>query len=117
MLGGIALVGALLFGVQFGGVYLGLAGGMPAGTSALLVSTCPLVVAVTQAALGAERLAARQWIGAALGMGGVVVALLGHLSSPGAVGPLLWTLVGLAGFAAATVLTPRLVPRRSTCAR
>ncbi len=110
VLAGIALVGALLFGVQFGGLYLGLAGGMPAGTQALLVSACPLVVALTQAGLGSERLAGRQWLGAALGIGGVVVALLGHLSSPGAVGPLLWTLLGVAAFAAATVLTPRLVP-------
>jgi drug/metabolite transporter (DMT)-like permease len=111
VLGGIALVGALLFSVQFGGVYLGLAGGMPAGTSALLVSACPLVVALAQAVLGFERLAARQWLGAGLGMTGVVVALLGHLSSPGAVGPVLWTLLGLAGFAAANVLMPHLVPR------
>lgn len=109
-LGSIALVGALLFGVQFGGIYLGLASGMPAATSALLVSACPLVVAITQALLGAERLSSRQWLGAALGMAGVVVALLERLSAPGSVAPLLWSVVGLAGFAAATVLTPRLVP-------
>ena len=107
---GIALTGTLLFAVQFGGVYIGMAGGMPASTSALLVSACPLVVAAVQALSGAERLAPSQWLGAALGMVGVVVALLDRLQSPGSLGPLLWTLVGLAGFAAAGVLTPRLVP-------
>jgi drug/metabolite transporter (DMT)-like permease len=110
VIGGIGLVGALLFGVQFGGVYVGMSSGMPAGTSALIVSACPLVVAVVQGLLGAERLTSRQWIGAGLGMTGVVVALAERLDSPGSIGPVIWTIVGLAGFAAATVLTPRLVP-------
>lgn len=109
-LGGVALVGALLFGMQFGGVYLGLAAGMPPATSALLVSACPLAVAVVQAVIGAERLRAGQWVGAALGMTGVVVALLGRLASPGSAAPVLWSLLGVSGFAAASVLTPRLVP-------
>jgi drug/metabolite transporter (DMT)-like permease len=110
VIGAIAVVGALLFGVQFGGVYLAMGSGMPAGTSALLISACPLVVAITQALLGAERLAGRQWLGAALGMTGVVVALLDRLAGPSALAPLLWTIIGLGGFAAAAVLTPRLVP-------
>jgi drug/metabolite transporter (DMT)-like permease len=109
-IGGIALLGALLFGVQFGGVYLGIAQGMPAGTSALLISTCPLIVAIVQVLIGAERLTRRQWLGAGLGLVGVVVALLERLDAPGSIAPLLWTVLGLAGFAAATVLTPRLVP-------
>src|SRR5262249_38067037 len=50
----LALSGVLLFAVQFGGIYLGLGSGMPAGTSALIASCCPLVVAVTQAVLGWE---------------------------------------------------------------
>jgi drug/metabolite transporter (DMT)-like permease len=110
VLGGIALVGALLFGVQFGGVYLGLAGGMPAGTSALLVSSVPLIVAVVQA-LAAERLGRRQWAGAALGLTGVLVALSDRLGAPGSPAAVLWTGLGVAGFAAAAVLTPRLIPR------
>jgi drug/metabolite transporter (DMT)-like permease len=109
--GRVGLVGALLFGVQFGGIYLGLASGMPAGTSALIASCCPLIVAVSQALLGWERLTAGQWAGAALGMAGVVLALLDRISQPKSAGAVLWTLVGLAGFASGTLLLQRHQPR------
>ena len=39
-------VGVLLFAVQFGGLYIGLADGMPAGTTALIACSAPLLVAV-----------------------------------------------------------------------
>ena len=110
-LGWIGIIGALLFGVQFGGIYLGLSSGMPAGTAALIASLCPLIVAVSQALLGWERLAARQWAGAALGLAGVVLALFDRISQPKSAGPLIWTLVGLAGFASGTVLMQRRQPR------
>lgn len=103
----LALSGVLLFAVQFGGIYLGLGSGMPAGTSALIASCCPLVVAVTQAVLGWERLHPVQWLGAALGMTGVVLALLDRISQPRSVEPVLWSLLGLAGFAFGTVLYNR----------
>src|SRR5690348_5656821 len=73
---GVAAVGALLCGVQFGGIYLGMQHGMPAGTTALLASSSPLLVAVIQVAAGAELLAPRQWLGVALGLTGVLLALL-----------------------------------------
>lgn len=97
-------VGAVLFGVQFGGLYLALSEGMPAGTGALIMSVCPLVVAAVSAVLGLDRLGARQWAGAALGMLGVVLALADRVSQPDSVAPLLWTLLGLAGFAVGTLL-------------
>ena len=104
-------LGVLLFAVQFGGVYIGLGSGMPAGTSALVISCCPLVVVVGQAVLGWERLRPVQWAGAALGMAGVVLALLDRISQPKSVQPVLWTLLGLAGFALGTVLYQRHQPR------
>src|SRR4051812_10043989 len=104
-------LGVLLFAVQFGGVYSGLAEGMPAGTSALIISCCPVVVAVTQAVLGWERLRLLQWAGAALGMAGVVLALLDRISQPRSITPVVWTLFGLAGFAFGTVLYQRHQPR------
>jgi drug/metabolite transporter (DMT)-like permease len=107
----LGAIGALLLGVQFGGIYLGLSSGMPAGTSALIASCCPLIVAVSQALLGWERLTVRQWTGAALGMSGVVLSLLDRISQPKSIEPVLWTLAGLAGFATATVLLQRRQPR------
>ena len=107
---GAAAVGALIYGVQFGGVYLGLSEGMPAGSGALAVSVMPLLIAVVQAASAGERLAAAQWLGSALGVLGVVVALSGRLAGTGGTSALLWTVLGVLGFAAGTLLTPRLVP-------
>jgi drug/metabolite transporter (DMT)-like permease len=106
-IGWLALTGGLLFAVQFGGIYIGLGSGMPAGTSALIASCCPLVVAVTQALLGWERLSRVQWLGAALGLAGVVLALLDRISQPRSIEPVLWSLLGLAGFAFGTVLYNR----------
>jgi drug/metabolite transporter (DMT)-like permease len=103
----LALSGVLLFAVQFGGIYLGLSSGTPAGTSALIASCCPLVVAVTLAALRWERLRPVQWLGAGLGLAGVVLALLDRISQPRSLEPVLWSLFGLAGFAFGTVLYNR----------
>jgi drug/metabolite transporter (DMT)-like permease len=107
----LAATGVLLFAAQFGGIYLGLGSGMPAGTSALIISCCPLVVATSQAALHWEHLRPAQWLGAALGMAGVVLALLDRISQPRSVGAVVWTTLGLAGFAAGTVLYQRHQPR------
>jgi drug/metabolite transporter (DMT)-like permease len=108
--GGIALIGALLFSVPFGTVYLAMNAGLPAGTAALIISCCPLVVAAAQGLLGVERLASRQWLGAGLGMGGVVLALLSRAERPASFAPVLLTVAGLLAFSAATVLTARLIP-------
>jgi drug/metabolite transporter (DMT)-like permease len=111
MLAWLVVSGVLLFAGQFGGIYLGLGSGMPAGTSALIISCCPLVVGITQAVLRWEQLRPAQWVGAALGMVGVVLALLDRISQPRTVGAVAWTLLGLAGFAAGTVLYQRHQPR------
>jgi drug/metabolite transporter (DMT)-like permease len=97
-------VGVVLFAVQFGGLYIGLADGMPAGTTALIACSAPLLVAVAGAGLGWERLAAVQWAGIALGVVGVVVTLADRVGRPPSVAALLWTLLGLAGLAAGTLL-------------
>jgi drug/metabolite transporter (DMT)-like permease len=104
----VAGVGVVMFGVQFGFLYLAMGEGMPAGTAALLMSICPLVVAALSAAFGVERLRAPQWLGVALGEVGVVLALADRVSAPPALAPVAWTLIGLAGFAAGTLLQRRL---------
>ena len=97
-------VGVVLFAVQFGGLYIGLADGMPAGTTALIACSAPLLVAVLGAGLGWERLAPVQWAGIALGVVGVVVTLADRVGRPPSVTALLWTLLGLAGLTAGTLL-------------
>ena len=100
----VAGVGVLLFAVQFGGLYIGLADGMPAGTTALIACTAPMLVAVAGAGLGWERLRPLQWAGIAVGVVGVSVTLADRVGRPPSLAALLWTLLGLAGLAAGTLL-------------
>jgi drug/metabolite transporter (DMT)-like permease len=67
----VAISAWLVHGIYLGGVFVALAGGMPAGTSAMLVGLQPiLTVAIARAWLG-EHVVLRQWIGLALGLAGV----------------------------------------------
>src|SRR5437762_6947780 len=98
----------LLFAVQFGGLYIGMAKGTPAATTALIACSSPLLVATVSAALGWETLSARRWIGVVLGVVGVVITLADRLGRPPTVAALGWTLLGLSGLAAGTILQGRL---------
>ena len=61
----------LVHGLYLGGVFVALAGGMPAGTSAMLVGLQPiLTVLIARAWLG-ERVVPRQWSGLRSGLAGV----------------------------------------------
>lgn len=73
--GHIALVGLLLHGVYLGGVYLAFSWGLEAGTSAVIVSTQPLLVAALAGPLLKERVTRQQWLGLVLGMVGVTVVV------------------------------------------
>lgn len=104
----VALTGVLMFGVQFGGRYIGLAAGMPASTTALIACSAPLLVALGSAALRWDRLSTLQWVGIALGVVGVVVTLADRLGRPPSAGALAWTVLGLLGLTAGTLLQSRL---------
>jgi drug/metabolite transporter (DMT)-like permease len=105
---GAIATGMLLFAVQFGALYIALAAGMPAATTALIACSSPLAVAALSAALGWERLSTRQWFGVLLGVSGVVITLADRLGRPPSVAALLWTLLGLAGLVSGTMLQGRL---------
>jgi drug/metabolite transporter (DMT)-like permease len=75
-------IGVLIFGVQFGPLYYGIAQGVPAGTTALIACSAPLLVAVFSVPLGWERLARQQWAGVALGVVGVAVTLADRVGRP-----------------------------------
>lgn len=107
-LGVVAAIGVLLFTVQFGGLYIGMASGTPASTTALIACSAPLVVAAIGAAVGWDRLSLRRWVGIGLGAAGVVITLADRLGRPPTLAALAWTLLGLAGLTAGTVLQGRL---------
>ena len=97
------VAGLLLQGVSFAGTYLGLALGLPAGLAALIFGLSPLTVALAGGPLLGERLTGRQWLGSALGVAGVALALSGRLSGPHGWGGVAFALLGVAGFTAGTL--------------
>jgi drug/metabolite transporter (DMT)-like permease len=102
-----AIVGLLLQAVYLGGVWVAIARGMPAGVSALLVGTQPLLTAAFASTVG-ERATSRQWIGLAVGFVGVALVLSDRLTLSG-VSPLALgvNLVALAGITAGTLYQKR----------
>lgn len=103
----VAVVGVLLQATYLGGVWWAIAEGMPAGASALIVGTQPLLTAFLAGAVG-ERASARQWIGLVLGFGGVALVLSDRFTLQG-VGPapLLVNVLALAGITAGTLYQKR----------
>jgi drug/metabolite transporter (DMT)-like permease len=89
----IAVAGVLLHGGYLGGVFTAIYAGMSAGLSALIVGLQPILTAVAAAAFLGERVIARQWLGLALGFGGVALVVAQRL-----------TVGGLSGFSFAMAL-------------
>lgn len=101
MLGHIVVVGVLIQAIQFTGVYGGIALGVPAGVSALVIGTTPLFTALGSGPLLGERISRPQWIGAGLGVLGVIFALSDRLDLEGSFTfGVLFTLLGLFGITA-----------------
>jgi drug/metabolite transporter (DMT)-like permease len=106
-LGPVVAVGVLLQVVQFSGVYLSLEEGMPAGLVALLAGSSPLLVAVAGSLVLDERLDRRQWLGSAIGVAGVVLAVAEELHGPVTVAGFLLALLGLSGLVGGTLVQRR----------
>lgn len=87
----LAVTGALMHGGYLGGVWAAVKSGLGAGAVALIVGLQPVLTAlwVALAAHSGERVAARQWLGLALGFGGLVL-VVGPKLGAGEIGP--WTL-------------------------
>jgi drug/metabolite transporter (DMT)-like permease len=121
-LGRLALVGVLLQVVQFGGIYGGLALGVPAALSALiLLGLAPLAATGLAIASGQERADARVWAGLAVGVVGVAISLAPELGTARVGAGVGLTLVGMLGLASGTVMQKRWVgaadPRVSVAAQ
>jgi len=102
----LAVTGILLQAGQFGGVYIGLASGVPAALSSLIIGCTPVVVAAGAVGLLGERMSALGWLGSALGVAGVATALSGDLRTGGGLG-VAATFAGMAAFAAGTLYQRR----------
>lgn len=98
--GHLVVVGLLIQALQFAGLYTALKLGVSAGESALIVGTMPVCTALGAALLLGERPGARQWLGMAAGLLGVVLVVWRKLevSGGGAAGS-----AGLGAYAAALV--------------
>jgi len=70
-----AVAGVLVHGLYLGGVFVALAGGTAAGTSAMLVGLQPLLTVLLAWLWLGERVVARQWSGLALGLVGVFLVV------------------------------------------
>ncbi|MET0203409.1 MAG: DMT family transporter [Casimicrobiaceae bacterium] len=66
-----AVAGVLVHGLYLGGVFVALAGGTAAGTSAMLVGLQPLLTVVIARLWLDERVVPLQWLGLLLGLAGV----------------------------------------------
>ena len=72
----LAAVGVFMHAGYLGGVWMAIKGGIGAGTVALVVGLQPVLTALwLSAARGAHAVAARQWIGLALGLFGLVLVV------------------------------------------
>jgi len=67
----IAVAAWLVHGVYLGGVFVAIAAGMPAGTSAMLVGLQPILTVFLARAWLGERISRLQWAGLLLGLVGV----------------------------------------------
>jgi len=70
-----AVSGILIHGVYLGGVFWAISLGMPAGISALVVGTQPLLSAVLSGPLLGERVRAQHWAGLIIGFIGILLVL------------------------------------------
>ena len=104
----VAVVGVLLQSVYLGGCYVAMGMGIPAGVTALIVGLQPILTATVVGPLLGERVSARQWLGLAIGFGGVTLVLWDKLHFDGvSLLGIFYALIGLVGITSATIYQKR----------
>ncbi len=102
--GAVAVTGFLIQCVYFGLAYLAMKQGMNAGTTAIIMSLQPALVAALAPLARGRRGSAPLWLGLALGFAGVVLAVsFGGSLGPSPLGAALLALGALIGMTSATV--------------
>ena len=103
----LALAALLVHGLYLGGVFVALAAGMPAGTSAMLVGLQPLLTVFLAWMWISERVAARQWAGLVLGLAGVYFVVRHKVDFAGDLAGLLPSAIALVGISVGTLYQKR----------
>jgi drug/metabolite transporter (DMT)-like permease len=109
----LGVTGVLMHAGYLGGVWAAVKGGVGAGTAALIVGLQPVLTALWVGASGQERRATRtQWLGLALGLGGLLLVVWQKLGV-GEVhaGPLALAVLALFSITAGTLYQKRFVTR------
>jgi drug/metabolite transporter (DMT)-like permease len=105
---GHLVVTALLLQVGvFSAVFTGVARGVPAGLTSLIVGLAPLLVGLLTPLVLSTRLGPAPVIGLIIGAGGVYIVVSGDLSGGGPVGPVLLPVLGMAFLTAGTLYQKR----------
>jgi drug/metabolite transporter (DMT)-like permease len=107
--GHVAIAALLVHGAYLGGVFVSIAAGMPAGTSAMLVGLQPIVTVFLARAWLGERISARQWVGLGLGLVGVYLVVRHKIAFAGDAATLGPILAALAGISLGTLYQKRFV--------
>jgi len=107
----LAVAGIAMQACYLGGVWVAISKGMPAGISALIVNLQPVLTAAL-AFLVHERVSPRQWLGVALGFGGVVLVVWQRLVLAGTplLLPTLLCVFALLAMTGGTLYQKRYVP-------
>lgn len=106
--GHAAVAGLLVQGAYLAGTFCAVARGVPLATVSLIVGLQPVLTAIAAGPLLGERLDRRQWLGIALGFGGVALVVAGKWegASTDAVA-YAWLVFALAGITAGTLYQKR----------
>jgi drug/metabolite transporter (DMT)-like permease len=99
----IAVAAWLVHGVYLGGVFIAIAAGMPAGTSAMLVGLQPILTVFLARAWLGERISRLQWAGLVLGLVGVYFVVRHKIGLGGDATALVAILAALVGISVGTL--------------
>ena len=99
----IAVAAWLVHGVYLGGVFVAIAAGMPAGTSAMLVGLQPILTVFLARAWLGERITPLQWSGLLLGLAGVYLVVRHKVALGGDTTTLVAVVTALVGISVGTL--------------
>lgn len=106
----IGICGLLVHATYLGGVYVSISKGLPVGISSVVVGLQPLLTAVGAAALLAERVVWRQWVGLLLGLLGTLLVVSSRLEGGFGLVGLPPAFAALFGITAGTLYQKRFCP-------
>jgi drug/metabolite transporter (DMT)-like permease len=110
-LGHVLVAGALMHLIHLGGSHYAQYLGLSAGISALMLSVQPLITALIASRWLGERLLPRQWLGVALGLGGIALVVWHKFDIQAmTIGSLAAVLAGLTGITAGSLYQRRFCP-------